>query len=152
MSHDHSSARIPRPILIGAGVLLATTVILSIVGRATGLGVTMTPSTDQVATRMLRFSDRADGAVQVVDAETGVEVFIAKPGTNGFLRGALRGMSRVRKLESVGPAAPYALTRWSDGRLSLSDPTTGRAVNLEVFGPDNYGVFADLMTRGIAVR
>ena len=150
MDHGHAPPRFPRGVLLGAAALLGLTLVLSAVGRWTGMGTTMTPAATAVDTRVLRFADRPDGGVDVIDTGTGASIFVARPGTNGFLRGVLRGMSRVRKLEDVAPGTPYRLTHWSDGRLSLADPGTGREVNLEVFGPDNYGVFARLVTTGAA--
>jgi putative photosynthetic complex assembly protein len=67
------------------------------------------------------------------------------PGTNGFVRGVLRGLMRERKAESIGPTAPFRLTHWANGRLSLDDPSTGRHVDLEVFGPTNAGAFAQIL-------
>jgi putative photosynthetic complex assembly protein len=68
-----------------------------------------------------------------------------QPGTNGFVRGVLRGLVRERRAERIGPAPPFRLTRWADGRLSLDDPSTGRHVDIEVFGPTNAGAFADIL-------
>jgi putative photosynthetic complex assembly protein len=68
-----------------------------------------------------------------------------QPGTNGFVRGVLRGLVRERRADHVGAAPPFRLTRWADGRLSLDDPSTGRHVDLEVFGPTNAGAFAQIL-------
>ncbi len=67
------------------------------------------------------------------------------PGTNGFLRGVLRGMVRERRSSDIGAQVPFVLTRWADGRLSITDPAIGRQINLEVFGPTNSSVFAQLL-------
>ena len=67
------------------------------------------------------------------------------PGTNGFLRGVLRGLAQERLRQDAGAATPFVLTRWSDGRLSLTDPVTGRSVYLEAFGPSNVALFAALL-------
>ena len=145
MSKQDRDDRIPRPILIGAGMLLAVTIVSTAIGSLTGVGTTMTPTAAEIDSRNLHFADRADGGVDVTDVDTGRSVYVVPPGTNGFLRGVIRGMSRVRKLESVGSEPAYKLTHWADGRLSLFDPMTGREVNLEPFGPDNYRVFARLL-------
>ena len=70
----------------------------------------------------LRFEDRADGAVLVYDVANDRLVDTLKPGTNGFVRGVLRGLARERRARQIGPAPPFRLTRWADGRLSLDDP------------------------------
>ena len=72
-------------------------------------------------------------------------VDVLAPGTNGFVRGVLRGLVRERRADRVGPQPPFRLTRWADGRLSLDDPSTGRHVDLEVFGPTNSGAFAQIL-------
>lgn len=146
MSQDKAHLQFPRSVLIGAAVLLCLTLVMAVAGRQAGIGTTKTPASEAVETKMLTFADRSDGGIDIVDVRTGVNLFMAPQETNGFLRGVLRGMSQGRRLENVGPQAPYRLTRWADGRLSLTDPSTGREVNLEVFGPDNYRVFAQLMT------
>jgi putative photosynthetic complex assembly protein len=94
----------------------------------------------------LRFADRADGAVVITEAGTGLLVDVASPGTNGFLRSTLRGLARDRKRREIGAEAPFRLTRWADGRLSLQDEATGRSIDLGAFGPTNAAVFAHLMT------
>ena len=67
-------------------------------------------------------------------------MYVVAPGTNGFLRGVLRGLARERKLERSAIEPPFRLTRWADGRLSLEDPATGRRIDdLEAFGPTNDG-------------
>lgn len=144
MSQDRATP-LPKGILIGAAILIFVTIATAAAGRLTGIGTTMTPDAGLVQARSLHFADRTDGGVDVVDMINGSTVYIVPPGTNGFLRGVLRGMSRVRKLEGIGPEPGYILSQWADGRLSLADPATGREVNLEPFGPDNYGVFAKFL-------
>jgi putative photosynthetic complex assembly protein len=62
----------------------------------------------------------------------------------------LRGMARERRSRGVDSTPPFRLVRWSDGRLSLEDPSTQREIALEAFGPTNSGAFADLFTRAEA--
>ncbi len=152
MSNSEHDKSIPLPLLIGAGLLVAITMISAATGRLTGVGTTMTPASEVVQTRSLHFADRTDGGVDVTDVTTGTSVYVVPPGTNGFLRGVLRGMSRTRKLENVGPEPAYVLTRWADGRLSLADPSTGREVNLEPFGPTNYRVFARFLDHAVVAQ
>ena len=58
----------------------------------------------------------------------------------------MRGLVRDRKRQDLGAEAPFRLTRWADGRLSLQDEATGRSIDLGAFGPTNAAVFAHLMT------
>lgn len=131
----------PRPLVIGMGALLTLTVAAAATFHGAGA-----PPTDgrTVATRDLRFEDRDDGAVLVFDgrAPTPFEVVT---GENGFLRGTLRGMARIRHSEGVDGTQPFRLSAWQDGRLTLDDPATGRHVELEAFGPTNAEAFAHFL-------
>ena len=97
------------------------------------------------AERSLRFDDRADGAVVVSLAGSG-QVLDVMTGQNGFLRGTLRGFARTRRQDGLGSGPPLRLTGYADGRLTLFDPSTGRAVELEAFGSQNEAVFVRLLT------
>lgn len=98
-----------------------------------------------VNTRALRFEDRVDGSIAVLDAERGAVIDTVAPGTNGFLRSAMRGLVRERKRRGLGDEMPFELVAHVDGRLTLLDPGTGRRIDLESFGPTNAGAFARLL-------
>ena len=137
----------PRGPLIGAGLLVVLSLLLAATSRLTGLGSTTVEPGIAVETRELRFLDRADGSVAVL--ETGGNVVeILAPGTNGFVRGVMRGLARERKLEGIGDAPPFRLIRWNDGRLSLQDTATGREVQLVSFGQTQFEVFANMLHAG----
>ena len=63
-------------------------------------------------------------------------------GEQGFLRGVLRSLMRERRRSGLDLRAPLALLARPDGRLTLSDPSTGQRIDLESFGPSNLAVFA----------
>ena len=77
----------------------------------------------------------------MIDAGSG-QVLESVQGEQGFLRGILRGLARERRQHSVGSAPPYVLSLRDDGRLLISDPSTGQRIDLASFGPDNAAVFA----------
>jgi putative photosynthetic complex assembly protein len=122
--------------------MVVVTLLLVIGFRVAGLSPAKPEPSAIVASYELRFEDRADGAVLVYSEPADRLVQTLPPGTNGFVRGVLRGLARERRAEQIGPTAPFKLTRWADGRLSLDDPSTNRHVDLEVFGPTNAGAFA----------
>jgi putative photosynthetic complex assembly protein len=136
--------QLPRGALIGAGLLVGSSLLMVIVARLTGYEPARPPASTVVESDDLRFDDRGDGAVLIYDTD-GRLVDTLPPGTNGFVRGVLRGLVRERRADHIGPMPPFRLTRWADGRLSLDDQSTGRHVDLEVFGPTNAGAFADIM-------
>lgn len=163
----------PNFVLQGAFALVVCSLLLAGVARWTDVGTTRVPESQVIAVQALSFADRSDGAV-VVRAAEGAETFssasdsesdsesalvsqsgsspiaVLEPGTNGFIRSVMRGLARERRANGVGPEAPFVLTRWADGRLSLDDAATGRRIELNAFGPTNADAFAVLMSPGPA--
>jgi putative photosynthetic complex assembly protein len=123
------------------------TLILAAISRFTGVGTMTVDEANAVASRDLRFEDRSDGAVAVLAAKDDKVVEILPPGTNGFVRGVLRGLARERKSEGIGTEPPFRLTQWDDGRLSLEDSATGRRIELVSFGQTQFDVFAQMLKR-----
>ena len=132
-----------RLLLLALFAALAGATGLAAVGGGAEAGAAMQQGTVVVA-RNLLFEDRSDGAVVVREAGSQVPLEVME-GENGFLRGTLRGFARSRRGEQVGRDVPFRLAKWSDGRLTLDDPATGRHVELLAFGPSNAGVFAKLL-------
>ena len=134
----------PRGPLWAIGAVLLA-VLVGVAGvRLSGESI-RAPDAAAVATRSLRFEDRSDGSVAVLDARSGAQVDTIH-GEAGFLRGALRAMARERRKQGLGSAPPFELIARADGRLTLVDPATGERVDLESFGPTNAGAFARLLT------
>lgn len=90
----------------------------------------------------LLFEDRDDGSIVVIDAADSVVVEVLEPGTNGFLRGALRSFARHRRAVEAGSDIPFSIRRTATGRLVLHDLATGEEIDLRAFGETNAGVFA----------
>jgi putative photosynthetic complex assembly protein len=145
MSETIQRPSFPRGALIGAAALIGFAMSAALFGRITGAGMQM-PTTNMVAERALWFEDRPDGGVTVLDARNNRLVAIIAPGTNGFLRATVRGLAQERRREDTSTRTPFQLTVWSDGRLTLLDPTTSRHIDLEAFGTTNAEAFAQLLT------
>jgi putative photosynthetic complex assembly protein len=121
-------------------------ILIAFVAAAVGGSPTQLPKAQVQATRLLRFDDSSTGAVLVTDARTGRTVATLAPGTNGFIRATLRGLSHANGHEEHPLANhPFQLTALSDGRLTLDDPVTHRTLDLEAFGSLNAGAFASLL-------
>jgi putative photosynthetic complex assembly protein len=96
--------------------------------------------------RDISFADQANGGLKITDVGTGRVIKTIIPGEpSGFIRGIVRSMGRERRMHHVGPTAPFRLASWPDGELSLTDTFTGRAIELNSFGPDNRASFARLL-------
>jgi len=144
MSTAPSRAKFPRAPLIFGALVISSSLLLAVYGSMHGLAKPEAPGI-VVAERALRFADRSDGAVVISLADSGRVLDVAQ-GQNGFLRGTLRGFARTRHENGIGPMPPMTLTGYTDGRLVLFDPSTGRQVDLEAFGSLNTAVFVRLLT------
>ena len=138
----------PSPLPRGLLIAMISLVLVSLAGvtavRLSGIEV-RAPDAGTVASRSLRFEDRPDGSISVIDARSGQEVERVNS-EGGFLRGALRVMARERRMRELGPEAPFELLGRADGRLTLLDPATGVRIELESFGPTNAGAFVGLLS------
>jgi putative photosynthetic complex assembly protein len=145
MSAHVQDEMLPRGALIGAGLLVASALLVVTYARLTGYQP-MQPDPSTVVTQEdVRFEDRRNGAIAIYSSKSDRLVDTLAPGTNGFVRGVMRGLARDRRAEHIGEQAPFRLTHWANGRLSLDDPSTGRHIDLEVFGMTNAGAFAEIL-------
>jgi putative photosynthetic complex assembly protein len=152
-SAAHEAVALPRAALLGAALLIAFALASVTLARIRHWQGTAAPAAQAITVLHLQFADREDGAIDVTDADrAAAEAHIATvaPRSNGFMRGVLRGLARARRNEHLPLYAPFTLTRWSDGRLTLADPATGRSIAIEVFGPDNSRPFAALFAADLS--
>jgi putative photosynthetic complex assembly protein len=108
------------------------------------------PDASPVKVLQLRFEDRPDGSIAVIDYKTGKQID-AVQGEAGFVRGTLRGLAQERKRRGLDSGPPFELIYRADGRLTLSDTATGRLVDLESFGPTNASTFFKLLNESNVV-
>lgn len=163
MNHAAQHANtVPRPALAMAGAVVALTLALTALVRVGVLDREAVPAAARARggvtadiLRHLVFVDRADGAVEVRDADRGgatLAVLIGENDGGGFVRGVMRGMARERRMIGAGAAVPFALTGWSNGSLTLRDPATGRSIELGSFGATNRAAFARFLNLAPATR
>jgi len=138
------NAGIPRGVLVGAAALIGFTILTAWGGRNMDIGAVHMPDVKAYSVLQLRFEDQDGGRVAVRDAADGATLATLQPGGDSFIRATMRGLAAERRREGFGEAPPFVLTRWSDGTLSIEDPTTARRINLDAFGPTNAGAFARL--------
>ena len=137
---------IKKPALLAAAVIFAVLLLviaMNLIGTQT---VDLSLQRTAVVTRPLIFRDAAGGAIAVYD-QGAAEPFAVLPREgNTFMASALRLMGQNRELRTkAGREAPFTLTLWSDGKLSLSDTATGDTLELEAFGSTNAKTFAQLL-------
>ena len=158
--HEIDDRPFPRAALIGAGALVGFTLLATAAVRLHVVPGPRTTAEARVARhvtvieeRSLRFLDQKNGAVLVEDVGRGTVATVIQPGTNnGFIRGVLRGLARDRKLRGIGQQPPFKLTHYNDGELTLTDTSTGRAIDLGSFGPTNYDAFGRLLVTPPPIR
>ena len=135
----------PRGMVFGTVLVLAATLVLATLGHQAPINPAATGAQPS-ATRDLRFSDRADGAVVITDARSGRQIDVVEPGTEGFVRGAMRGLVRQRRIADIGPDQPFRLSTWPDGRITLQDTANGNTMELHAFGRTNAEAFLRLLS------
>lgn len=140
LANNASPDHFPQWVLYCAAGIMAFSLISVGLIRITGNGPDQKAAAPTVQ-RSLVFQDHKDGGVRVEDGVTG-ETLTVLHGEQGFVRGALRALSRERYSRGIGSAAPFELIARVDGRITLFDPSTGQRVDLESFGPSNVAEFS----------
>jgi len=145
-THSHD-LQIPRVPLLGGMALVLVTVLAVATVRFSGIDISTESHSPVVAQRALHFIDLPDGGIDVREDRAGGQALLQRvpASEHGFLRGTVRALARERRLAGVGPEQAFLLQAHADGRLTLQDPSTGRRVDLESFGPSNSDVFARLL-------
>lgn len=142
----------PRPMLLAAGALAVLSIALAAGARLTGRGHLEPPASPVAAERELRFEDAADGSVVVLASDAAGpehEIAVLRAGELMFVRSTLRALARGRRQQGGdAAAAPFRLTRYQDGRLTLDDPATRQHLELAAYGSSNAQAFARLLDAG----
>lgn len=92
----------PRWVLLTAGGILAFSLISVALVRITGNGPDQLAAA-VTAERSLRFEDRADGGISVIDGQS-AELLTTVHGEQGFLRGAVRTLARSGAAGNLAPS------------------------------------------------
>ena len=145
--HDHHhDIRVPKPLLLGMGIMLACITVFAMIASFTGLGAHEANTYTQAETLALRIVDEADGGVGVYAAVTGDLIHIYEPGTGAFVRTALRALALDRQRAGIGPEPAFHLTRTMEGALLLEDPSTNKTITLDAFTAEHAASFDTLFT------
>lgn len=123
----------------------ALALVFAMVGKFTGLGADRVVNGAVVATYPVTMMIEGDDAVALKSVETGAVIVGFDKGHGGFLRGAIRAFGLKRHQMNIEPQAPYVVTRWESGRITLNDPATNHQVPVDAFGPTVTKMFAPLV-------
>lgn len=134
------------PLLGAGGLVLFSLISVALIQWFGGpVGDDALKSSPVLASRSLNFEDTADGAVRVLDADSGELIASLSSGEHGFVRATLRGLVRARRARGLGPEVPFVLEQRASGQLLLIDPTSGQEVDLWAFGSLNARVFSGFL-------
>ena len=139
-----STIRVPKGPLIGAAALALLAYSIAVSARVFGIGAAPEPVSVPIEERAIRFTAQEDGSLAVLDVNTGRGIVRLTQNGNGFLFGALRGISYKRSIARVSAETPFALTRWQNGKITLDDPATGMHIAVNSFGPTQVESFERL--------
>lgn len=135
----------PLPLALSFGMALLALVLVA-GARLTGVSPEQTlPGATVVESRLLRFEQGSDGGIAVLDGATGQAIAATAPGAEGFLKGALRGLNRIRMSDETLSGAPYRLELMANGQLMLTDTASGVSLDLNAYGRGNAAVFAEFL-------
>lgn len=102
------------------------------------------PQSRVIAERTLVITGDMSGAATVWDVD-GTLIADLSPEEGGFISGVRRVLDRERTKARLPLDAPVVLTAHENGRMMLTDPTTGWYADLMGFGQDNAAAFAKLL-------
>lgn len=139
---------IPRHLVVMAAAIVVLTVVIVGVAQWTDTGTPGSNNGTLEFSQDLRFAPMDGGRIAVIDVATGDTVTMIEAGTDGLIRGALRGLGMSRDAAELDPNAPYQLQRFAESGVYLSDALTGRSIRLESFGPLETGATVDLLRLG----
>ena len=132
-----------RIIIAVAALALALTVL----AQLTGIGAMKTELGSVMSEKPIRILVADTGEVRVTDLDGGRDYLTFSEGRGAFFRSIERAFSLKRRTGDVAADAPYMITTWSTGRMTLNDPATGHQVPIDAFGVSVTETFADLIDR-----
>ena len=106
--------------------------------------VSVPPQSAVKMEKVLFLQGDMSGAARVVGVDGNVIADLS-PEEGGFLSGVWRVLQRERTNARLPLDGPVVVTAYENGRMSVSDPTSGWSADLMGFGQDNAAAFAKLL-------
>lgn len=137
---------IPRALIRALLALVLSVLAIVTFARLTDQPLSATPPQSPVAQErsLILSTNDLSGAARVFGAD-GTLLISLDPEEGGFIAGVARVLERERNKARVAQNTPITLTRGTNGRLSIHDPSTGWRADLMGFGADNAKAFARLL-------
>ena len=104
------------------------------------------PAAEVILERQVVIDGEMSGAATVTGTD-GTLIADMSPEEGGFIAGIGRVLDRERTKHGVPLDGPVTITGRADGRVSISDPSTGWGADLMGFGQDNTRDFVRLLAR-----
>lgn len=102
------------------------------------------PQSPVVMERTLLLTGAMSGAARV-SLTDGTVIADLSPEEGGFLSGVWRVLQRERTKARTALDGPIVVRAYENGRMSVTDPSTGWSADLMGFGQDNAAAFAKLL-------
>jgi putative photosynthetic complex assembly protein len=106
----------------------------------------MPPESEAVLSRTVFLSGQLSGAAKVMDANGNLIADLSAD-EGGFIAGVARVLDRERAKHKKPLDGAVIVTLGANGRLSITDPSTGWSADLMGFGADNAKAFAKLLAQ-----
>ena len=143
--HATEKEMVPRALVRAMFGLVTLCLIIVSVFVWTGQPKESVPPLSPVkAERVLFLQGEMSGAARVLDAN-GSLIANLSPEEGGFLAGVWRVLQRERTKARVALDGPIVVQAFENGRMAVTDPSTGWSADLMGFGQDNAAAFAKLL-------
>lgn len=133
---------VPRRAIIAAGLLVCFSLGIVSFARYTGYKWDWKPDGTVVASRAIDFVQAPNGDVSVKDAKSGQILGSYTFTENAFMRTVMLGLRKERAIVASNRAEPFTIEQWNDGRVTVSDPVSGRYFEMAAFGHHQVETFA----------
>ena len=144
---NYDTAVVPRMMVRAMFALVAVILLLVSLARLTDQPLSaIPPESEAVLSRTVFLSGQLSGAAKVMDTNGNLIADLSAD-EGGFIAGVARVLDRERAKHKKPLDGAVIVTLGANGRLSITDPSTGWSADLMGFGADNAKAFAKLLAQ-----
>ena len=146
--YSEEDKMLPRVLIRGVLALICTTLAIATFARVTDRPLESTPPVSPIVAEapVVLISDGVSGAVTVTHPD-GAPIADLSAEEGGFIAGIHRVIVRERTKHRAALDGPITLYAYENGRMAITDPSTGWSADLMGFGADNASAFARLLAK-----